>query len=144
MDDKKKGLFEKRLREGWIRSNMMIEVLAVNKETAKSSLKKHIEKMEKEDKAMIYNVEFREIKKVKNPVPNISEAYSNIVELDVLTANYDKLIYMVMSYAPSSVEILEPEHIKIDMGEAQGILNIVADMVHKFAAAGLGGIIIGT
>jgi len=61
-----------------------------------------------------------------------------------LTQNYDKLIYMVMTYAPSSVEILEPGHIKMDIGEAQGVLNSIAELIHKFAAAGIGGVIIGT
>jgi hypothetical protein len=144
MDEKTEKLIGKRMKDGWIKSTMMIEVLAVNKDTAKSSLQKHVEKMEREDKAMVCRKEFRKIEKVKNPIPRIPEAYSNVVELELLTQNYDKLIYMVMTYAPSSVEILEPEHIRIDMGEAQGILNSVADLIHKFAAAGLGGVIVGS
>jgi hypothetical protein len=144
MDEKTQQTVEKRVKEGWIKSNMMIEVLAVTEEAARESLEKHIEKMEKEELVMIYGKDFRKIEKVKDPLPRIPEAYSNIVELELLTKNYDKLIYMVMTYVPSSVEILEPGHIKMDMGEAQAILNSVAELIHKFAAAGIGGVIIGT
>jgi len=144
MDDKLKGKIEKRMKEGWIKSTMMIEVLAVTEEAAKTSLEKHMDRMEKEDKALIYNKDFKKIQKVKDPHPRIPEAYTNVVELELLTENYDKLVYMVMTYAPSSVEILEPGHIKMDMGEAQGVLNSIADLIHKFAAAGIGGVIIGT
>jgi hypothetical protein len=144
MDEKTQQTVEKRVKEGWIKSNMMIEVLAVTEEAARESLEKHIEKMEKEELVMVYGKDFRKIEKVKDPLPRIPEAYSNIVELELLTKNYDKLIYMVMTYVPSSVEILEPGHIKMDMGEAQAILNSVAELIHKFAAAGIGGVIIGT
>ena len=144
MDDKLKEKVEKRMKDGWIKSTMMIEVLAVTEEAAKESLEKHTDRMGKEEKAIIYKKDFKKIEKVKNPLPRIPEAYSNVVELELLTQNYDKLIYMVMTYAPSSVEILEPGHIKMDIGEAQGVLNSIAELIHKFAAAGIGGVIIGT
>jgi hypothetical protein len=144
MDEKVAERVEKRIKDGWIKSTMMIEVLAVTEKAARNSLKKHVEKMEKEDKVMIYRKDFKKVDKVEEPLPNIPEAYSTVVELELLTQNYDKLVYMIMSYAPSSVEILEPKNIKLDMGEAQGILNSIAELIHKFAAAGIGGVIIGT
>ncbi len=140
--DKLEEKVKKKLKDGWIKSWMMIEVLAVTEEAAKSALEKHVERMEREDKTIVYKKDFKEIQKVESPQPNIKAAYSHVVELEVLTENYDKLVYLVMSYAPSSVEILEPEYIKMDAGEAQGILNSVAEMLHKFAAAGLGGVMI--
>jgi hypothetical protein len=142
MKDASKETVERRLKEGWINSMMMIEVLAVTKDAAKSALEKHIEKMEKEDKTIIYKKDFKEIKQIKKPLKNIKVAYSHIVELELLTRDYEKLVYLVMNYAPSSIEILGPENIKMDMGEAQGILNSLAELIHKFAAAGLGGILI--
>ncbi len=134
----------KKMKEGWIKSLMMIEVMAVSKEFAESALKKHIEKMEKEKKTIIYKKDFKETNKVKKPFPNIDVAYSQIVELELITETYEQLVVLAMNYGPSSIEILEPEHIKIDMGEAQGILNSIADVIHKFAARGSGGIIINT
>jgi len=131
-------------KDGWIRSWMMIEVLAVTENAAKSALEKHVEKMRREKKTIIYRKEFHEIKKVEKPIPQIETAYSNVVELELITETYDQLVYLVMNYGPSSIEILEPEKLQIDMGEAQSILNSLAEMIHKFVAAGIGGIVINT
>ena len=46
MDDKQNKLEKKRLGDGWIKSTMIIEVLAITKEAAESALEKHVEKME--------------------------------------------------------------------------------------------------
>jgi hypothetical protein len=144
MDEKTQKLVDKRLKDGWVRSTMMIEVLAVTEQAAKESLEKHMEKMGKEERVMVYNKKFHKINKVEKPIPRIPEAYSNLVEFELLTENFDKLVYMVMTYVPSSVEILEPKNVNLDMGELQAILNSLADLIHKFAAAGIGGVIIGT
>jgi hypothetical protein len=141
MDEK---LVEKRLKEGWIKSTMIIEVLAVTKEASESALKTHVEKMTKEENTMVLNQELHKAEPVNKPLPNIEKAYSQIVDVEVITRNFDQLVRLVVSYAPSSVEILEPEKFSLDMGEAQGILNSLAELIHKFAATGLGGIMIGT
>ncbi len=142
MDDKQKKLAEKRLSEGWIKSTMIIEVLAISGEAAKTALEKHVDKMEKEENTMILDKRFQDIQEVDNPLPNIEKAYSCIADVDLITMNFDQLVRVVVSYAPSSIEILEPEHIRIDMGEAQGILNSISEIIHKFAAAGLGGVMV--
>jgi hypothetical protein len=133
---------KKKLKDGWVRSWMMIEVLAVTEDAAKNALKKHTAKLEKENKTIVYNKGFHKITEVDNPTPNIPKAYSNVVELEMVTENLDKLVFIVMTYAPSSIEIFEPKHLKIDSGEAQSILNSISEMMHKFAAAGLGGVMI--
>jgi hypothetical protein len=138
--DKLDELVKKKLQEGWIKSWMMIEVLAGSGEAAKKALERHMEKMDKEDNAIIYRMDYKELVKVENPIPNVAEAYSYVVELELLASNFDKLFFLVLNYGPSSVEIFEPEKISLDMGEAQGILNAVADMLHNFAARTMGGV----
>ncbi|MBL7206433.1 MAG: hypothetical protein ISS36_02440 [Candidatus Aenigmarchaeota archaeon] len=133
-----------KLKDGWVKVVAMIEVLAVTEETAKSSLEKHIEGLEKEKNVLLYRKDFQKIEKVEKPIQGIEVAYSNLVEVEFVAKNLDTLVKIVMNYAPSSIEIIEPEKLKIDMGEAQGVLNSIAEMVHKFAAAGLGGVIINT
>lgn len=132
------------MKDGGIRATMMIEVLAVNEEAAKSSLEKHVEKMEREKGCIVYKKEFQEINRVENPLPRIPVAYSNIVELEMVTVNYDSLMTLVMHYAPSSVEVLEPDKIIVKAGEAQAILSSVSEMMHNFAAQGVGGVVIKT
>ncbi|MBI4019946.1 MAG: hypothetical protein HY367_01330 [Candidatus Aenigmarchaeota archaeon] len=136
---------KKRIKDGWIRTWMMIEVLAVTEEAAKTALQKHVEMMDRETaRSMIYKKHFKEAQKVEKPIPHIESAYSLVVEIEMVAQDFETLAYLVMNYAPSAVEILEPDTVKMDVGEAQGILNSLAEMVHKFAAAGVGGIIVKT
>ncbi len=134
---------EKKLNDGWIKSTMIIEVLAVNEEAAESALRNHVEKMGKEDLTMIVDTKYHDTLEVEKPLPRLDKAYSRIVDVDILTKDFDTLVRVVVSYAPSSIEILKPEKIRMDMGEAQAILNSVSEIIHKFAQAGIGGVMVG-
>ena len=132
-------------KDGWIRASMMIEVLAITEEATKNALEKHVEGLAKEKQVMLYKKDFGKIIGVMNPLPknpNIKEAFSQVVELECGIQRYEDLIQLVMYYGPSSIEILEPGNINMKLGEAQGILNSIADLIHKFVAAGIGGVII--
>lgn len=133
---------EKRIKEGWIRSVMMIEVMAISKDSAKKSLESHVKKMEMEEGALVSFKEFKKIDELLNPFPNVKKAYSYVVELEVFAINFDRLVSLVINYGPSSVEIISPDKISIDMGEGQGIVNTISEMIHRFAATGLGGIMV--
>jgi len=135
---------KKKMKEGWIRAWMAVEVLAVTKEAADSSLKKHIDMMSGEKDAIIYRKDFRDTKEAENPFKKGGKAYSKVVELELVSRRFENLVYIVMNYAPSSVEILEPATLKMEVGEAQGILNNLAELIHKFAQASRGCIAIDT
>ena len=61
-----------------------------------------------------------------------------IVEIPTV---YD-LINIILVYGPSAVEILEPDSINVDIAEIQNIANMISSVMHKYAAAGIGGIVI--
>ena len=135
---------DKKVKEGWIKSWMMIEALAVSEDAVKSALEKHVKKMALEKNVMVSRRDFKKIERIEKPLPNIEEAYSGVVELEVLAQNYDNLVTIVMNYAPSAVEILEPKKISIDAGEAQGILNSLSDLIHRFVGMTRGAVMVDT
>jgi hypothetical protein len=137
---KLEDLVNKKMKEGWIKSQMMIKVLAGSEEAAKSALEKHMDRMDKESNSIIYKMDYKDVQKVENPIPNVKEAFSIVVDIEVVTISFEKLFMLVLHYGPSSVEILEPEKLIVDLGDAQGVLNAVADIVHNFAAKTIGGI----
>ncbi|MFQ5647990.1 MAG: hypothetical protein ACE5FW_02030 [Candidatus Aenigmatarchaeota archaeon] len=144
LDTKTKEQIKRNLKEGWIKSSLIIEVLATSEDAAKSALEKHVKQLGEENGVLVYKKDWGGFKKVDKPFKDIETAYSYFVELEMLTRNFERLVYLVMNYGPTSVEILEPKHIKLDMGEAQGILVSLADIIHKFAQMGIGGIVIRT
>lgn len=145
-EEKAREKADKKVREGWIRAWMMIECLAVTPQAAKSALETHVRKMGNEDRIVIYRRDYKKMKEVMKPFRNkdIEKAYSYVVEMEMVSETFEKLVYLVMNYAPSALEILEPENLKMDAGEAQGILNSLSDMVHRFAAVGVGGVVVQT
>lgn len=142
MDKKIEEQINKKMKEGWVRTSMMIEAMAISKDAVESALKKHVGRMEKEKCLFIYKKDFQETKEVEKPLPNIPKGFSQVVDIEAVAENFDRLVYIVLNYGPSSIEILEPEKMEIDIGQAQGILNTIATMIHRFAAAGGGGMIV--
>ncbi len=144
VDKKKEEEAKRRVKQGWIRVGMMIEALAISKDTAESAMTKHVEKMDREKDILIYKKDFKGIQEVKTPLPNIEKGYSQVVDMEMVAENFDKLVYIVMNYGPSAIEIIEPKNINIDFGEAQGILNSLASLIHTYAARGVGGMLVST
>jgi len=144
MDKKTEEQVKSRIKSGWIRVGMMIEALAISCNAAESALKKHVEKMEKEKGIIVYKKDFRGTQEVKKPLPNIEKGYSEVVDVEIIAENFDKLVQIVLNYGPSAIEIIEPKNIKMDAGEAQGVLNSLASMIHTFAAMGAGGMLVST
>jgi hypothetical protein len=133
-----------RMKDGWIKAWAAIEVLAVTEEAAESSLKKHVAEMEKEEDCIIYKKDFKKSEKAENPFRKGTTAYSKVVEIEFIARRFENLVYLILNYAPSSIEILEPAVLKVDMGEAQGILNSLAELVHNVISATRGAVTIKT
>lgn len=132
----------KRKKEKWFDVWFNIEVLGVNEDVVTSSLKKHVEKMSRVKDVFVYEKEFKPAEKVKNPLKNIEEAYSQVVSVKFFVKRLSTLLNVVLTYGPSSIEILGPDRKDIEIGEVQDIANVLAGLVHQFAAAGAGGIVI--
>lgn len=132
---------EKR-KEKWYEVWFSIEALAVDKDVVENALKRHVEKMGDIRDVFIYETQFSETIKVEKPMKNIEEAYSQIVKVKFFAKNLSTLVGVVMTYGPSSVEIIGPEKKELNLSETQDIVNLLAGVVHQFAAAGVGGIVI--
>ena len=129
-------------KEKWFEVQFTIEALAINKDVVENALKKHIEKMGKIRGIFIYETKFLDTLKVEKPMKDVDEAYSQVVRLKFFAKDILTLLNVVMVYGPSSIEIMGPEKNEIKMNEVQSLANTLAGVVHQFAAAGVGGIVI--
>lgn len=132
---------EKLRKEGWIETIFNIEAMAVKKEPLEKSLKEHVEKIEKLKQVRIYEKNFSDIEEVENPPKKVQKAYSQIVEIKLFIVDLTSLFSIIMMYGPSSVEILGPKKKEINMDEMQNLSNGLAGLIHQFAQAGSGGIV---
>ncbi len=137
-----KEAVREKIEKGWILSRMWFEVMAVDKKVTKKSLSEHVKKLKKMNDTKVVEEKFETVKKVENPPKGIKEAFTQVVEIQVLTKNVETLLLIVLTFAPSGIEIIEPKEMKIGIDTLQTIMNSVADMMHRFAAIGVGGVVI--
>lgn len=137
-----KEQISEKLKQGWIQASMMFEVLAVTEEAAKEALQNHIDKLEKRGFVDMVKKDFSPAEKVEKPMQGIESAFSQVCETEIMVKGLENLVQIVLEFGPTSVEILKPEKYEISIREAQNMLNLMAEMMHRFAAAGFGGIVI--
>ncbi len=130
------------VKKGWLRSLLIFEVIAAKEETTKSAIETHLKKLEDDQRVKIYKKEVSDIIKVEKPTPKIDSAYSIHSEIELVSNSFDRLMQIVIQYGPSSIELLEPKKIELPLNDAQGLLNSVSQLMHQFAAAGIGGFVI--
>lgn len=134
------------LEKGWIRAWMLFEVQASVKDVAEKALATHIKKMKAEGGLKVLEESFADTTEMEAPKHlagrGITKIYAKVVEAVVLFRNFEELVNVVINYAPTAIEITAPEKISITMREAQNALATISDMMHKFAAAGMGGMVI--
>jgi|SRR3989338_5259063 len=131
-----------KVSDGWLRVWFAFEALALGEEVAKKALENLFVKLESDTRAKLYRKDFSGAKKVENPVQGINEGWSVVSEIEFVSKKLDDVVAVVMEYGPSAVEILEPKEMKLGIGECQNILNGVSDMMHRFASAGIGGVVV--
>ncbi len=135
---------KERLEKGWIKSRVNFEIMAVDKEIATKTLEEHVEKLKKVPDNSVLNEKFGEILEVKPPPREIKQAFSQIVEVEVLSKDIEALLFIVVGFAPSSIEVLEPKEMTIKFQTIQYIMNSVSEIMHRFAAEGVGGVVVST
>jgi len=142
MDYEMKEQIKKKKKDKWFELIFSIEAMAINRETVESSLKDHVEKMGKLQNVFVYDTEFYDTHEVENPLPNIERAYSQIVSIKLFIKDMYSLLNTVVLFGPSAIEVLGPDEKEITLSEVQNMANHIAGLVHQFAAAGMGGMMI--
>lgn len=57
--------------------------------------------------------------------------YSVFVEIEFSAKNFEGVLGYILDFGPSSIEILEPDEIRISSAELQGILNDLISNIQK-------------
>ena len=124
-----------------IKAWLAFDVVALDRNVASSSLEKHLDKIS--SVPAVKEIE----RKLHEPVETEfrgKKAYSAAAELTAEFNTFHDLINTIIVYGPSAIEILSPDKMEIDMAEMQDVCNVVAGMMHRFASAGVGGLVINT
>jgi hypothetical protein len=116
----------KKQKEGAYKVNMIIEGLSANDK----ALEKEMEILENKLK----NEEYTILKFEKSDVSKEKDNYTQFFNTDISVPDFSDLIYLIIQYGPSSVELLEPNDVRLDLSQAQEVLNEVASAVHYYVS----------
>ena len=111
---------------------------------ARESLKKHLGSVKKMENIKVVQEKYEDVVEVEDAPKQFKgkKAYSQVCEVDIVVSSVENLVYSVIFFGPSSIEIISPREMKMRFEEVQSMANAVAEIMHRYAAAGAGGIII--
>ena len=121
---------------------MIFEVMATERDTAESSLKEHVNKLDTIEGVELLESEYDDINEVEQPRPDVEKGYTQVCETEFEIRDLNLLIQVVLNYGPTMVEIMEPDKLELDQGELQDTVNLVAEMMQKYLHSGMGGVVI--
>ncbi len=125
---------------------MFFEVMGATEEFTRQAMAEHVSKMRKLENMKVISESLSEVPKVEDPPKQFKgrEAYSQIADVEVVVSSLENLVYSVIFFGPSSIEIIEPKSFTVNLNAAQSMANAVAEIMHRYAAGGAGGIVIST
>ncbi len=142
MDGELQEEIKRKRKESWVEAWFAIDALATNKETVEKALKEHVGNMERAKDTYVYEKKFSEIKLSENPLKGVKEGFSQVAEIKLFAKNVFTLVNLVLLYGPSSIEVLSPNEKGMKISEIQDMCNLLSGIMHQFAAAGVGGMVL--
>lgn len=116
-----------KVKNGWIRLKMIIEVAGFPEEHIAKTIKVVADKLAKESGTIIIE------QTAHKPVKVSDKIFSAFIDMELLSESLTKLMGLIYDYLPSSVEIIEPEDpISDDPQAVTMILNDLLARLHKY------------
>lgn len=106
-----------------VKAKIILEVAGNPKDHVEKTLNKVVEQIPQEEGC---NLDSKEI----FPVEEKDDLYSGFAETQVSFEGLDKLYSFCFKYLPSSVDVLEPEEMKIQIGEFNQGINDLLSVLH--------------
>lgn len=118
-------VLKERLKQGWIHSVIVIEVLGKPKEYLSEVMGEVADAIGKHPGVEIVERKIHEPKEANN-------LFSTFAELEVAVKDLKILSDIVFAYMPSHIEILAPAELKISLNDATQFINLLAAKLHGY------------
>lgn len=110
-----------------ISARITVEVLGSPKEHVEKTLNNVLEKIKGEENIKVTKVEDYECKQMDNKL------WSTFADLEFETKELKRVLDLCLDYMPSTVEILDPAGMELDMNDLSNVLNDMLTKLHKFS-----------
>lgn len=117
-----------------IKIHTIIEIAGAPREHVEETIKKVTEIIKTNKKLEVLKQEVAEIEKteapsLKNPEEKM-EIFSTFADMEINLENFDELMQFCYTFMPSSLEILEPEDLKIKNSHLSNSINDLLGRLH--------------
>ncbi|MEM4703089.1 MAG: hypothetical protein QXP53_01235 [Candidatus Pacearchaeota archaeon] len=128
-----------RIAKGWIRTFLLFEIIGKPKEHIIEVLNLLVKKLGELKGVHVINSKIHDAKKVagqsQETKEKLEEVFSSFAEVEILAEKLSKIIEIIFDYMPSSIEISEPKDLKINLSDANALLNDLATRLHQYHMA---------
>jgi len=114
-------------------AGIILEIVGAPKEHVDNTLKTVLDKIKDEKGIKIINQEIGSAENME--LGEVKNLYSAFVELEIEFSNVMRLLNFCFDFMPSSVEILEPENLNLDVGKLSSFLNDLLAQLHRYDMA---------
>ena len=116
---------------------MIVEMAGRPAEHLTVSLEKHIGILNEVKDITVHSIRVskpREIKRTNMPkgMPKEDVMFTAFAEADFECDNFGRLSETMFDFMPSSVEVIEPVRIDMNIGEATNLLNNISGRLHRY------------
>ncbi len=104
------------IEEGWIQCRIVLEIVGKPKEHVEKTMKGVIEKVKKEKDMKVLDAHIADVKKRETGAKEegmIKEMWATFAEVEIIFKDLIKITYFCFEYMPASIEILEPQSLKL-------------------------------
>lgn len=123
----RRGVMEnKPNEEHFFRAHAIIEGQSVEKKALENATKHMIKQMENDHIVTVANIR-------EDETINEDGVFKNLLEVDVAAKRFEDLIYFVLNYGPSSIELEPFNEYVLKTDEAQGVVMDMASFIQTYA-----------
>ncbi len=108
-------------------TRITLEILGSPKEHVEKTLHNTIEKVKAEENIKVSKTEIYECKQMDNKL------WSTFADIEFETKELKRVPEICLDYMPSTIEILEPAGMELDMNDLSNVLNDMLTKLHKFS-----------
>ena len=122
-----KNNIKEKVEKGWIHAIIIIEILGRPADHVKKSMEALVDELGKVKGVEITRKEIHEPKEIEK-----HNLFTTFAEVELLTENFKKLTDLIFEYMPSSIEIIEPQEARMNINEANNLVNDLTARLHRY------------
>lgn len=131
---------KEKIEQGWLHCSIIIEIAGRPADYIKEAMEIVLKGLGKEKDIEIIDKKVHRPKEVEifkqKPKPkNAKKVFSTFAEIELLVKGLGRLMGLVFDYMPSSIEVIEPTHFKLELNDASNIVNDLATRLHHYDAS---------